>query len=300
MVDRLVEMGHHVRCFDRTFPASFEERNRVARGFELFKGDIGSIADIELAVERCDVCFHLASTTLPKTSNEDPAFDVESNLLATVRMLAQMARAKVMRVIYASSGGTVYGIPEQIPISENHPTQPTSSYGICKLATEKYLDLFHQLHGLDYVALRIANPYGERQRLTGSQGAVAVFMGRAIRQQPIEIWGDGTVVRDYIHIDDVVEAMVRSMENTSREKIFNIGSGKGTSLLELLDVVDSVLGRKTERIFQPSRTFDVPVNILSIERANRELSWRPRISLEEGIRKLADYLHDALDGEKKS
>lgn len=300
LVDKLAAAGYNVRCFDLTFPRLFEERNLHVANIEIVKGNISSLVDIEHVIDGCDICFHLASSTLPKTSNEDPAFDIESNLLATVRMLSYMARAKVKKVIYASSGGTVYGIPSQIPISEGHPTNPTSSYGICKLAIEKYLDLFYQLHGLDYAALRIANPYGERQRIAASQGAVAVFMGRALKRQPVEIWGDGTVVRDYIHIDDVVQAMLSAMKKASPDKVFNIGSGKGTTLLELLDAIDAVLGHRTERIFRPARTFDVPVNILSIDRATRELAWKPNIGLREGISRLASFLRSMSDEGKMS
>ena len=291
---KLAAGGYSVRCFDRAFPALSEELSRDAPNLELIKGDFNSPRDVERALEGCDVCFHLASTTLPKTSNEDPAYDVESNLLATVRMLSLMTRAGVKKVIFASSGGTVYGIPSQIPIAEDHPTNPTCSYGIAKLAIEKYLELYFQLHGLDYAALRIANPYGEGQRILASQGAIAVFLGRALRREPVEIWGDGMVVRDYIYIDDVVDAMLRSVESRSREKIFNIGSGGGTTLLELLEVIDAVLGKKTERIFRSSRAFDVPVNILSIERAKRELSWIPKIDLQQGISRFAVFMQETL------
>lgn len=289
LVDKLVEAGHHVRCFDRVIAGPITEV-RSAAGREMIEGDISVVADITRAMEGCDVCFHLASTTLPKSSNDDPVFDVETNVLATLRMLGVMVRTGVKKVIYSSSGGTVYGIPSQIPITETHPTDPTCSYGIAKLTIEKYLALFYQLHGLDYAVLRLANPYGERQRVSGSQGAVAVFLGRALKKQPVDVWGDGTVVRDYIHIDDVVGAMLKSIESHSTQRIFNIGSGKGTKLLELLNVIDSVLGYRTERIFRPSRSFDVPKNVLSIERAHREWGWCPEIDLYHGIRRFADWI----------
>src|SRR5262249_42060795 len=142
-------------------------------------------------LEGCQTCFHLVSTTLPKSSNADPVFDVESNVLATIRLLTQAIQTGLKKVVFVSSGGTVYGVPKQIPILETHATDPMCSYGITKLSIEKYLHLFHVLHGLDYTVLRLSNPFGEGQRVHASQGAVAVFLGKVLRGETVEIWGDG-------------------------------------------------------------------------------------------------------------
>jgi UDP-glucose 4-epimerase len=155
---------------------------------EFIQGDFTNAVDLERAVDGCTSCVHLVSTTLPKSSNLAPAYDVESNLVGTIRLLELAVRRGMRKVVFVSSGGTVYGIPRSIPIVETDPTEPISSYGITKLAIEKYLHLFHVMHGLDYSILRLSNPYGEGQRLNASQGAVAVFMGKVLDGEPIEIW----------------------------------------------------------------------------------------------------------------
>jgi len=258
--------------------------------FELFEGDLVSEADVAEALVGCDVCFHLVSTTLPKSSNADPVFDVESNLLGTVRLLSLSVKAGLKKVVFVSSGGTVYGIPKTVPIREDHPTDPLCSYGITKLAIEKYLGLFRELHGLQCSVLRLANPFGERQRTHASQGAVAVFLAKALRGETIEIWGDGSVVRDYIHIDDVVSALLVALEKDTVEHVFNIGSGRGMSLNSVLDAIERVTGRKTLRQYLPGRPFDVPVSQLCIERARAELGWEPKVSFEDGVSRFADWI----------
>ena len=156
--------------------------------------------DIGRAVSGSDVVYHLASTTVPKTSNDDPPYDVETNILGTLRLLEVAWKKQVKKIIFPSSGGTVYGIPQEIPIKEDHPTEPISSYGICKLTIEKYLNLYWKLHGLDYCILRISNAFGERQPVTETQGAISAFLDGAINHRELVVWGDGSIMpRLYIH-----------------------------------------------------------------------------------------------------
>ena len=290
LINALLARGHEVVCFDRPHVAPLDSRQQGHPAFRLVEGDFLSEADVASVLRGCDVCFHLVSTTLPQSSNADPVFDIETNLVGTVRFLAQARDAGLRKLIFVSSGGTVYGVPTKVPIDEAHPTNPTCSYGITKLAIEKYLDLFRKLHGPEYRVLRIANPYGEMQRTHASQGAVAVFLGKALRGEPIEIWGDGSVVRDYVYIGDVIDAFVRAMEYDGPERVFNIGSGKGLSLNDVLDTIDSVLGKPCQRRYIAGRDFDVPASVLSIERAASQLGWRPRVEFSSGVRRSAEWL----------
>jgi UDP-glucose 4-epimerase len=239
---------------------------------------------VEDAVSGCEVIIHLVSTTLPKNSNDDPVFDVEGNVIGTLRLLDAARAARVRKVVFISSGGTVYGIPREVPIPESHPTEPRVSYAIAKLAIEKYLELYQLLHGLDYVVLRVANPYGARQRVDAAQGDVAVFLDRALRNETIEIWGDGSVVRDYLHISDVARAFLRAVDYTGEPRVFNIGSGAGCSLNELIGSIERLLGRPVARRYLAPRPFDVPRNVLDIARARDVLGWSPTVSLDEGLR----------------
>lgn len=297
LIDTLLQNGHRVRCFDRPHVQPLAHMHAAHPAFELCEGDFASEADVARAVEGCSVCFHLVSTTLPKSSNNDPVFDVETNVLGTLRLLNHAVRQGVRKVVFVSSGGTVYGTPIETPIPETHPTQPVCSYGIGKLTIEKYLHLFHHLHGLDYTVLRLANPYGERQRTHASQGAVAVFLGKVLRGETIEIWGDGSVVRDYVYIGDVVDALLKAMHLGGSDQVFNIGSGRGHSLNELLAAIETVTGRRAERRYLRPRAFDVPVSVLNITKARHALGWAPVVPFEKGLARFATWLQEQPNGD---
>lgn len=292
LVDALLEAGHHVVCFDRPHVVPLGSAHLSNPDFEMVEGDFSSETDLASVLKGCDACFHLVSTTLPQTSNADPLYDIETNLLGTLRLLNLARISGLRKIVFVSSGGTVYGVPASIPIDEMHPTDPLCSYGITKLAIEKYLGLFSKLHGLEYCILRIANPYGELQRTHSSQGAVAVFLGKALRGEAVEIWGDGSVIRDYVYIGDVTDALVKALAYDGPWRIFNIGSGKGLSLNEVLDTIDDVVGRRTERRYRPARAFDVPVSVLSIELARRQMGWMPHVEFRDGVMRLANWLGD--------
>jgi UDP-glucose 4-epimerase len=295
LVDELLRLGYSVRCFDRPHIKPLGLDHLSNPNFELYEGDFSSETDIAQAVQGVSICFHLISTTLPMSSNADPIFDVESNLLGTVRLLTHAVSSKVTKIIFVSSGGTIYGTPKLVPIDESHSTDPICSYGITKLAIEKYLALFKHLHGLDFTVLRLANPFGQRQRIHSSQGAVAVFLGKVRRGETIDIWGDGSVVRDYIHVADVVKALIASMLPAGNGHIFNIGSGYGTSLNEVLSNIELVVQKKAVRNYLPGRPFDVPASVLSISLAKEILGWSPTVGFEPGLRLFNNWLEQNKD-----
>lgn len=290
LVDALLDAGYFVRCFDRLHIVPLGDTHLTNPNFELYEGDFASEADIAEALVDCDICYHLVSTTLPKSSNADPVFDIQSNLIGTIHLLNHAVKSGLQKIIFVSSGGTVYGEPTQVPIFETHSTDPVCSYGITKLAIEKYLSLFHRLHGLDYTVLRLANPFGEGQRTHANQGAVAVFLGKVLRGEPIEIWGDGSVIRDYVYIADVVNALVLCIKKSTEEHIFNIGSGRGYSLNDVLDAIEKVTGRPSVRQYMLGRTFDVPVSVLNIERARKTLGWIPLVDFDCGLERFAAWV----------
>ncbi|CAN5481607.1 NAD-dependent epimerase/dehydratase family protein [soil metagenome] len=289
LVDGLLSKGHAVKVFDR-YPSRFREANPAV---EYVVGDLGNHGEVADVVQGVDFVFHLAYTSLPHTSNEDPVYDIRSNVVDTVQMLQQCSTAAVRKVVFVSSGGTVYGIPKNTPIGEDDATDPICSYGITKLAIEKYLHLFHRLHGLDYVVARISNPYGEQQNPDAKQGAVTVFLGNLKRGNPITIWGDGEVVRDYIYIGDAVQALVKSAEyqpGANQHRVFNIGAGRGYSLNQLIAAMRGVVGREIDVRYTPGRVEDVPSNVLDIGRATAELGWKPEVELEEGLSRTWEWL----------
>lgn len=284
LCDALLSAGYQVRAFKRPETPSYRKFNEC-EAIEWVYGDFNSEADLRRAVDGCHIVIHLITTTFPKSSNLDPIYDVQSNVIGTLRLLEISRSYGIKKIVFLSSGGTVYGTPDQVPISEESRTNPICSYGIAKLTIEKYLHLYYLLHGLDYTVLRIANPYGERQRTSGSQGVIPILLNRAIENQVIEIWGDGSIVRDYIYISDVIDAIIKAALYSGEEHLFNIGSGKGKSLNELLTSFEALLNRPVERCYVTGRNFDVPVNILSIARAQSYLSWSPTVSFEQGLLK---------------
>lgn len=293
IADRLLADGHQLRVFERPRVEpyrSFLSSEKV----EWITGDLLSQHEVGEAVDGMDAVIHLVSSTLPKSSNDDPIYDVQSNLVATLQMLNAMVQKKISRIVFISSGGTVYGTPSYLPIDEKHPTEPNVSYGITKLAIEKYLLMYQRLHGMRATILRVTNPFGERQRVETAQGAVGVFLHRALHNQPIDIWGDGSVTRDYIYIRDVAEAFASALRYEGPHSVFNISSGVGTNLNQLIRVIESAIGREVERRYLPGRSFDVPTSVLCNELARRELGWWPRTSLEEGIATTAQWVTDRL------
>jgi UDP-glucose 4-epimerase len=257
----LLADGHALRIFELPRVEPYR-RFGASECLEWITGDFQNVSDLRRAIDGVDAVLHLVSTTLPKGSNEDPVYDVNTNVISTIQMLNTMVKTEVKRLIFISSGGTVYGVPHAIPIPEDHPTNPGVSYGITKLMIEKYLYLYNRLHGLEPIILRAANPYGERQRAGAGQGAVAAFIRRALAGEPIEIWGDGSVARDYIYISDVARAFALALQYRGTKMIFNISSGVGTSLTDLVGAIETIIEKPLQVRHLPARSFDVPISVL--------------------------------------
>lgn len=278
LIRALLDAGHHVRCLDLHPPA-------ITHGnLEWIEGNFTHVERICEALNGCNVVYHLASATIPKTSNDDPVFDIHNNLVGTVQLLQRAVEKNVRKLVFASSGGTVYGPPTTLPVPESSKTQPLCSYGIVKLAIEKYLLMFHQLYGLETCTLRLANPYGANQRPDTGQGVIAAFCHKALAGQPIEIWGDGSVIRDYIHITDVVAAMLKTLDSNCGGTVLNVGSGKGASLNDIITHIETACGHPIDRIYKASRPFDVPAIYLDVRLAQATLGWSPSTNLQDGIK----------------
>jgi len=285
----LIRAGANVRCFDLKIPCSNSIVNQPEKTMEWITGDFSDTSKLAKAIEGMDYVFHLISTTIPETSNRELQYDLSSNVFSTLKLLDSMKSSKVKKMLFVSSGGTVYGIPNMIPIPEDHETNPICGYGIHKLAIEKYLYLYNYNFGLDYCILRLSNPYGTAQISDRPQGVIGKFVYKAIRQEAMEIWGDGSVVRDYLCIDDIVDAMLMAMKYRGEKKVFNVGSGTGHSLLDIIHMIERSAGHSVEVDFLPSRKVDVPLNILDIGRIQSELSWAPRTDLQSGIHAMFEY-----------
>ncbi|MEO6117471.1 MAG: NAD-dependent epimerase/dehydratase family protein [Methylotenera sp.] len=293
VVDRLLLNGHNLRVFERPRVVPYR-KFKESEHVEWITGDLSNTHDISNALRDMDIVLHLISTTLPKGSNDDPIYDVKSNVVGTIKMLNAMVTHHVQKIVFISSGGTLYGNPIYLPIDEKHPTNPLVSYGITKLAIEKYLQLYSHLYGIKAITLRVANPYGERQRIETAQGAIGVFLYKGLMDLPIEIWGDGSVTRDYLHVSDVAEAFSRAVEYSGEEFCFNISSGTGTSLNELIRMVENVIGKSVEVRYKSGRAFDVPMSVLSNDLARKNLHWTPLVSMKDGLSLTAEWMKTEL------
>ena len=287
----LIDQGHDVRIFDKPGAKATSHLVKL-QGVTWLEGDFENPGDIKKAVMNSDVILHLISTTLPKHSSENLPHDLVSNAVPTLQLLECAKQAGVKKILYFSSGGTVYGQAQYLPIDENHPTNPLVPYGITKLAIEKYCLLYEKLYGLRAHILRVSNPFGPTQLANRAQGAVGVFLNRVMNNQPIEIWGDGSVIRDYLYIEDLTRAVIDLIHYQGEESIFNIGSGVGLSLNEVILFIESALSKKAICNYHESRSFDVPKNVLAINRATQELGWLPRESFATGLQKtISGILH---------
>jgi Nucleoside-diphosphate-sugar epimerases len=234
-----------------------------------------------------DTVIHLISTVVPEPGTERAADDLRQNLLPTIRLLDAMAQCGTRKIIFISSGGTVYGEQGEEALDEAHPTLPICSYGICKLTIEKYLHLYHVNHGLDYRAVRLSNVYGARAKAGQTQGLIPIIIDDILCAKPISIWGSGEKIRDYIHISDVVDAVLRIDGYRGGERIFNVGSGIGQTVHDVVNTIAEILDcRDFDVHYTRGRLCDVESNVLDIGLMERCTGWRPRISLEEGVRLL--------------
>lgn len=284
----LQEPDYKVTVFDR--PGAYYLDSLRDKGAKIVIGDFLNVQDLVRAVEDNEIVYHLVSTTVPSFSNEHAIFDVETNVVGSLNLLNVAREAGVHKVVFSSSGGTVYGVPENPVIKETHPTQPISSYGVTKLTIEKYLHLYWKLYGLDYCVLRISNAYGERQVPSGIQGLIPTVINKALRHEEIDIWGDGNVIRDYIYVTDIAAAFVRASKYNGHQKVFNISSSIGYSVNDILAKLKHLVNYSLVIKHDPARPYDVPVNILDNHMAKQLLDWEPNISIDEGIEKTYRYL----------
>lgn len=278
VVDDLLRTGHSVRVFDRRH----EQFRRPLADIDYRIGDFSDKMAVAEAIMGVDAVFHLVSTTFPGTADLDPKTDVRENLIDTLQLVETMLSLSVTRLLFLSSGGTVYGIPQEIPIPETHPLRPINSYGIVKGAIEQYLEMYRRTRGLSPVIIRASNPFGPRQGHTGVQGVVSTFLSRIAKGEPIEIWGDGSVVRDFLDVRDLAELC--GVAGTSRrEGVYNAGSGVGTSLNDLLETIRQVTETEIALQYRPGRLVDVPISVLDCTIAKRDFGWEPRRTLSEGL-----------------
>jgi UDP-glucose 4-epimerase len=286
VADALVARGDEVHVLDNL---SHGSRENVPEGARLHEGDIRSDADAVFDEARPEACFHLAAQADVRVSVEDPAYDADVNVLGTLRVL-EAARRHGAKVVFASTGGAIYGECEA-PAPEDAERRPLAPYGASKLAGEEYLATYNRLHGGGHVSLRYGNVYGPRQDPHGEAGVVAIFMGLLAGDGTPRIFGDGSQTRDYVFVGDVVDATLAALDHPGG--VLNVGTGVETSVLELYDAIARVSEVEREPAHAAARLGELQRSVLDPGRAERELGWRPRHSLDDGLRATWEWMSGA-------
>lgn len=285
LVDKLINLGHNVCIIDNLSTGNVNNVNKKA---QLYINDIldPNVSKI-FEKEKFDIVYHLAAQIDVPKSIKDPIFDSNVNVCGTINIINNCVNYNVKKIIYSSSAA-VYGDPRYLPIDEKHEIRPISYYGLSKYAAEEYIRVFSNLNNLNFTILRYANVYGIRQDPKGEGGVISIFMNSLIKKQPLYIFGDGGALRDYIFVEDIVDANIEALSNGSKE-IFNIGTGVYTSVNELAKNMVDIVGVKCNVEHTSPRKGDIANSYFNINKAKDELNWSPRFSLKDGLKKTIEY-----------
>ena len=287
VVDRFVELGHEVGVFDDLSSGS---REFVHPRAKFYAGDLADAAAIERCVAdfRPELVDHHAAQIDVRESVSDPVRDARVNILGSIGMLQACTRHGVRKVVYASTGGALYGEGRQLPATEDHPVNPEAPYGASKHTVEHYLYIWRLLHGLDFTVLRYPNVFGPRQNPHGEAGVNAIFIGLMLEGKRPRIFGDGNAVRDYLFVSDVVDANVLALDRGSGEML-NLGTGVGTSVNDIVRELKAITGFREDAIYAAPRPGEVQRIYLDASRARRVLGWEPRVEFAEGLRRTVEW-----------
>lgn len=293
LVDALAREGHFVRCFDR-YKSDTNRFNKPTGGnIEVFAGDFLNRSSLYEALDGIDYVFHFISTTNPLVSDADPFIDIETNVRMSVELFALCAERDIKRVIFASTGGAIYGnVARKGAIAEDTCPNPFSPYAIGKLTIENYLNYFAHKHNLKGTAIRISNPYGPRQNILSGQGVVPIFLNKARLNESITVYGDGEMVRDYIYIDDLVNMILPLIDHEPKFAVYNFGSGEGHSVNQLVKAIEKVTGKTLKKEFRPAPSTYVDTVVLDNSRYLSEFAVKPKTTFEEGITKMWSHIQD--------
>lgn len=280
----LLSRGHHVEGLDNL---STGKKENLPESFPLHTFSLEESEKLVKLFKKksYDVVFHLAAQVNVRFSAEDPITDAQANILGTLNLLEAMRLHGCKRIIFSSTGGAIYGEKKQLPISEEAVPEPYSPYGVAKRSVELYLGAYKQMYDLSYIALRYANVYGPRQNPLSEAGVIAIFIYHMLQNKQPTLNGDGTQTRDYIYVEDVVRANLAALENSSLEGIYNIGTGKETSLLILYEMLQDLTGYTEKPLHGPPKKGDLMRNALDSTLYQKYTSWKPQITLEEGLQK---------------
>jgi UDP-glucose 4-epimerase len=293
LIDHLIERGYKVRVFD----ISHEKFRSPLPNVDYRLSKLDNIPDLYEAMLGIDIVFHLASASVPSTSNVDQISDVNNNLIPTLNILNLMNRLGIKKLVYFSSGGAVYGNTEPGLINEDVPLNPISSYGIVKASIEHYIHLYRRLYNLDFLIVRPSNPYGPRQGHFIAQGVISTFLRKVSQDEELSVFGDGTATKDYIYIKDFVTILTKLIE-VNAEGVFNLGSGTGKSINDIIEEVNATTGHVSKVNYTPQKSYDVSHFILDISKLKSTIGEFTFTELKDGIAETWKWIESLkIDGE---
>ena len=275
---RLCEDKFNVHILSKHFPARQIEPNMI-----FHQGNLDDREILERVLPECQIIIHLASSTTPGSSSRQPAFEADQNITPTLRFLDILQSYKNFHIIFVSSGGTLYGNPESTPVVETHSLTPLSFHGAGKVAIETFLRTFSTLPEKSTTIVRPSNVYGPGQPLRSGFGVIRTMLEHVHRGTVMEIWGDGTYIRDFLYLDDMLSALIHLIDFHNDNNTYNIGSGIGYSLNQLKEIIESVCTKKLSAIYRPNRKTDVKAIVLDSSRLIKKTKWFPTVSLKQGI-----------------
>jgi UDP-glucose 4-epimerase len=289
IVDTYIKEGHDVVIVDNLASGSLDNLNPQATFYET---DIRSPELVEIFErEKPEYVNHLAAQIDVRRSVEEPMFDAEVNVLGSINLLEASIKHGIKKFLFASTGGAIYGDPEILPAPEECPPHPKCHYATSKLSFEHYLDLYRLLYNLRYTILRFPNVYGPRQNAEGEAGVCSILIGMMLRGKTPTLFGFGEPLRDYVYVGDIARANVLALEKGDGE-IINLGSGKGTSVREIFDVLKDLLNFQEEPILKPLRPGEVQNSYITGDKAKQILAWEPQMELKEGLRRTLEHIQN--------
>jgi UDP-glucose 4-epimerase len=292
IADVLLAKGHDVIIFDNLSSGKRENINKKAK---FYKADIYNKKEVDevFKKEKPQIVIHHAAQIDVRKSVEDPFFDAQVNILGSINVLNTCVENKVKKIIFASSGGSVYGECKSLAPKEDAKTNPLSPYAIAKNSVENYINFYSVVHGLDYTILRYGNVYGPRQDPHGEAGVVAIFSIRMLKNEKVLVFGDGKQMRDYVYVGDVVNANMKALTRGKNE-VVNIGTSKAVSVNKLAEIMSRVLGYKKKVVHKPKRNGELIKSFLNINKAKTVLSWTPKVNMEQGVKLTIDYFRERI------
>ena len=294
LVRQLLDAKHQVTVLDNVSTGTWQHLPQGKDTCTCWEMDIRDKAAREkIEQAKFDVIVHLAAQTMVDVSVKDPDFDASENVMGTVNILEAARHSGVKRIIFASTAASYGDVTEdRLPIREDETLAPMSFYGLSKVTVEKYLKLYHDLYGLDYVALRFANVYGERQGDTGEGGVISIFAKRIAKDQGITVFGDGKQTRDFIYAGDIAAGIIAAMTTDKANAVYNLSNQTETSLLELIELMAKASGKTVEPAFAAPREGDINRSMLCHEAAVQNLNWQPKMDLAEGLARTINYFRE--------